>query len=146
MDAADQAVSDFAAGYSCSQSVLRAFAARFGMEPEEACRLASAFGGGMGRSGRTCGAVTGALMALGLRYGFTDPQDKATKEQVYILAQEFLAAFEAKHGSTDCPGLLGCHIGTADGAQQARDQNVFKLKCPDFVHDAAAFAAELIER
>ena len=82
--------SRFSEGYSCSQSVLAAFAPELGLDADAALRVSAAFGGGMGRTGGTCGAVTGALMALGLKYGAT-VADPVAKERTYALTREFIA-------------------------------------------------------
>jgi C_GCAxxG_C_C family probable redox protein len=136
MEPIERCAEDFAEGYTCSQSVLRAFAAELGLELDSGTRLATAFGGGLSRTGRVCGAVTGALMVIGLRYGNTLPTDRGAKEATYTLARRFMEEFEKRHGSVDCPGLLGCDIGTPDGMQHAREQNLFKRVCPVYVTDA----------
>ncbi len=140
----DRASAEFSLGYSCAQSVLRAFSAELGLDPATAARVAGAFGGGMGRSGRTCGAVTGALMVLGLRFASPDAADKAAKERTYALARRFIETFAARHGSTDCPGLLACDIGTADGMQQARERDLFHTLCPEYVRDAGRILDEIL--
>jgi len=117
--------------------VLAAFAPDLGVDAETALRVSAAFGGGMGRTGGTCGAVTGALMALGLKTGASRP-DSATKEQTYAQAREFLARFEARHGATTCADLLGVNIGIPEGLAAAREANLFKTVCPELVADAAA--------
>lgn len=137
------ALSRFSEGFSCSQSVLAAFAPDLGLELDPALRVAAAFGGGMGRTGRTCGAVTGALMALGLKYGATRGDDKATKERTYALAREFLARFEALNHGTGCSELLGVDISTAEGHSAARAADLFKTTCPALVASAAAILAEM---
>lgn len=146
MDKTESAAENFLAGFSCSQSVLRAFASELGLDPETAARVAAAFGGGMARTGRTCGAVSGALMAIGLRYGSSRPDDTGAKETTYTLARHFLEKFTEQHGSIDCPGLLGCDIGTPEGMHKAREQHMFKTVCPAYVRDAARIAAELVDR
>lgn len=143
MDPIELSELDFSAGFTCSQSVLRAFLAEFGLEPEPATRLATAFGGGVSRTGRLCGAVSGALMVIGLRYGNTLATDKGAKEATYTLARRFIEEFEQKHGSVDCPGLLGCDIGTPDGMQHARAQDLFHQVCPEYVKDAARILMSL---
>ncbi len=143
MSRADLALSRFSAGFSCSQSVLSAFAPDLGLELDPALRVAAAFGGGMGRTGRTCGAVTSALMALGLKYGATCGDDKATKERTYALAREFLARFEARYGATACSDLLGVDISTVEGHSAARASDLFKTTCPVLVAGAAAILAEM---
>ncbi len=140
----DRAVSRFREGCNCSQAVLSAFATELGLEPGAALRIASAFGGGIGRTGQTCGAVTGALMALGLKYGPTQAGDKAAKERMVILAREFLARFQAREGATLCRDLLGIDIGTPEGHQAARDQDLFKSFCPKLVADAVEIVEQMI--
>ena len=143
MSRVDLALSRFSEGFSCSQSVLSAFAPDLGLDLDSALRVAAAFGGGMGRTGRTCGAVTGALMALGLKYGATRGDDKATKERTYALAREFLARFEARHGVTDCSALLGADISTAEGYSEIREAGRFKTTCPQVVAAAVEIAEQM---
>jgi C_GCAxxG_C_C family probable redox protein len=134
--------SRFGEGFSCSQSVLAAFAPELGLDAETALRVAAGFGGGMGRTGHTCGAVTGALMVLGLKHGATVP-DAAAKERPYAQAREFMARFEARHGATACADLLGVNIGMPEGLAAAREANLFKTTCPALVASAAAILEEM---
>lgn len=146
MDKIASATTDFSKGYSCAQSVLRAFAQELGMDPEMATRVAGTFGGGVARTGRLCGAVTGGLMAIGLCYSGTDPDDIGAKESTYTLARRFMEQFEAKYGSLDCPGLLGLDIGTPEGMQQARNAGMFRTRCPEYVKDAVILVEQLTEK
>jgi len=139
----DEAKQLFEAHYNCAQSVVAPFADQFGLERETAFRIATPFGGGMGHSGQVCGAVSGALMAIGLARGIT-AYDQTQKYACYALAQTFLERFAALHGSLTCPGLLGLDIGDADELQQVRELNLFHTRCPQFVGDAARIAAELL--
>jgi C_GCAxxG_C_C family probable redox protein len=134
----------FQTGFSCSQSVLAAFAEKFGLDSQTALKVAGALGGGLARSGATCGAVSGALIVIGLRYGATAAEDKATKEHAYAVGQEFLRRFKALHGETTCSDLLGYYIGTPEGMQQAREQDLFKERCPVYVRDAAMILEKLL--
>ena len=145
MEKHEISASEFALGFSCSQAVVRAFAADLGLDPDTAARAAAAFGGGVGRTGRMCGAVSGALMVIGLRYGSADPVNKGAKESTYAIARRFLEEFEARFGSVDCPGLLGVHIGSPEGMQQARDLGLFKTRCPEYVQGAARILTEMTE-
>ena len=138
----DVASSRFSEGFSCSQSVLVAFAPQLGLDLDAALRVSAAFGGGMGRLGHTCGAVTGALMVLGLKYGATVP-DPVARERTYALTREFVARFEARHGATACADLLGVNIGTPEGQTAARAANLFKATCPGLVATAAAIIEEM---
>lgn len=140
----DLAGSDFREGFNCAQSVFAAFTVDLGLERDAALRIASAFGGGIGRTGQTCGAVTGALMALGLRYGTTRADDKAAKEHMTALAREFLTRFRTRQGTTLCWELLGHDISTPDGHQAARDQGLFTSLCPKAVADAAEIVEQMM--
>ena len=136
------ALSRFSEGFSCSQSVLSAFAPGFGLDADAALRVSAAFGGGMGRTGGTCGAVTGALMVLGLKYGAT-VVNPAAKDLTAAQAREFMTRFQARHGATTCADLLGVNISTPEGQAAARETNLFKTTCPALVASAAAILQEL---
>jgi len=132
----------FAQGFSCSQSILSAYAARLKLDDETALKLASPFGGGVAHQGSVCGAVTGALMILGLARGNTTT-DK--KDDTYRLAEEFIERFRERHGAFLCRELIGHDISTPSGLQKAREAQVFKTLCPGLVTDAAELLAEFLE-
>ncbi len=136
------AVASFKAGLSCSQAVLSAFAPGLGLDRPTALRLAAAFGGGMARMGQTCGAVSGALMVIGLKHGHIAAEDKATKEKTYALVRQFVDQFRARNTSLLCRDLLGCDIGTPEGMQLFREKGLNTLVCSRLVRDAA----EILER
>ena len=69
----------FSSGYNCAQAVFAAVAPELGLDRVAALRVATGFGGGMGRLQRSCGAVTGSVMLLGLRYGMRDGADQEAK-------------------------------------------------------------------
>lgn len=144
MNKSDNARIRFDQGMNCTQAVLTAFAADFGLDEEIAIKIACAFGGGLSRSGETCGAATGALMVLGLQYGANSHTDPAAKQDTYAMGQEFLQQFRARNGALDCRDLLGHDISTSEGQQQAREQGVFRTRCPLLVQSAAEIVEELI--
>ena len=96
----------FLQGYSCSQAVVGAFCDQVGMDFETAMRLAAPFGGGVGRMRQVCGAVSGAFILAGLKYGYTDPNGREEKAAHYKLIQDMAAAFTAEKGSIICKDLL----------------------------------------
>ncbi len=145
MDEFERSKSRFAEGYNCAQAVLLAFAEEIGLDPDTAARLTSAFGGGIARSGRVCGAVSGGLMVLGLRYGNTSPTDRGAKEATYALARRYMEDFARQHGSVDCPGLLGLDIGTPEGMKEARERKLFTNQCPVYVSGAVQLLLNLKE-
>ena len=145
MSIADQAIACFDEGFSCSQAVFSVFAPQWGLDRMTALKVASPFGGGMGRLGETCGAVTGALMAIGLKYGQTIGEDRAAKEKSYELARQFAERFKARNqGCLTCRELLGADISTPEGLQKVRETHAFTIMCPKFVRDAAEIVEELL--
>ncbi len=141
MNRKDRAVDLFKQGYSCSQAVAAVFAEDNGLPVATAFRLAQGFGAGMARLAETCGAVTGAIMIIGLKHGRTRPEDEAAKERTYVLVQELFRRFQARHGSLRCRDLLGCDIGTADGRKAAAEGKLHGELCPLLV----ASAVEILE-
>jgi C_GCAxxG_C_C family probable redox protein len=107
-------------------------------------RLATGFGGGMGHTGGTCGALTGAFMALGLAFGMKESTDQAAKQKTYALVAEAARRFRERTGATACPDLLGLDIGAPEGLQTARDRNLFKTQCPVYVKAAAEIVEQLL--
>lgn len=145
MSNADLAVSCFKEDCNCSQAVFSTYAPALGLDRETALRVAAAFGGGMGRTGETCGAVSGALMVIGLRYGQPTAEDKGAKEKTYELAREFMNRFAARNnGCVKCRELLGRDVGSPEDRQAAREQGLFETLCPKFVRDAAEVVEQLI--
>ncbi|MDO5810077.1 C-GCAxxG-C-C family protein [uncultured Methanobrevibacter sp.] len=129
MNSIEEAVQLFENGYVCSQAVFAAFSEDYGLSKEQALKIGACFGSGM-RKGEVCGACTGALMALGLKYG----DDKAKSNEV---CEKFLDEFKNENGSIICRDLLECDISTPEGVQFARDNDLFKEFCPKMVESAA---------
>lgn len=136
MNYVEEAVQLFEDGYMCSQAVLAVFCEEFGLSREQAFKISISFGGGM-RKGEVCGACTGAIMALGLRYG----ENKSKSDEMCV---KFLDSFEKENGSYICRDLLDCDIRTEEGIKYAIDNNLFKEICPKMVESAAKIAQELI--
>jgi C_GCAxxG_C_C family probable redox protein len=141
---ADQAEAIFRKGFNCAQSVLSCCGERFGLDRQTALRMGEAFGGGMGRMGLTCGAVTGAFMVIGLKHAKLTPDDQDSREKSIQLVRRFRQAFEARHGSISCRELLGRDISTPEGYQQAVDRGLFREVCPKLVRDAAEIVGQLL--
>jgi C_GCAxxG_C_C family probable redox protein len=141
----DGASKYFDQGFSCAQSIVAAFGVQYGLDLPQSLRVAGAFGSGMARLGETCGVVTGALMVIGLLYGKTRPEDEAAKEKTYQVAHLFVDKFMAQNGSLLCRDLLECDLNTPDGAQKARDANLFKTLCPVYVRNSAEILKKMIQ-
>ncbi len=132
----------FLEGYNCSQSVLCAFDDVTGLDRETSAKLASSFGGGMGRMREVCGCVSGALMVLGLVKGYDRIDIPELKKDHYALVQEFAKRFRELNGSIICRELLAGVATTPGGEPEARTEEYYKKRpCPDLV----ACAAELLD-
>ncbi|HEY42202.1 MAG TPA: C_GCAxxG_C_C family protein [Dehalococcoidia bacterium] len=145
MSRVEEAVACFNEGFVCSQAVLVAYGAQLGLDRDTALKIADGFGGGMARMGATCGAVTGALMVIGLKHGRTAVEDTQAHETTYDLVYEFIRRFKSRNHSILCRELLGCDISTPEGLQNARQQNLFTTVCPGYVRDAAEIIEEILE-
>lgn len=133
------ALDRFAQGFNCSQAVFSTFASDLGIQDEVALKLASPFGGGIARQANMCGALVGALLALGLQKGNSTVE---TREQTYRMSEEFIRRFQERHGAILCRDLIGHDISTPGGLQSAREQKVFVRLCPAFVQSAVELIAE----
>lgn len=142
MTKSEQAVELFKSGYSCAQAVLLAFAEELNLDKETAAKIASSFGGGMGRLREVCGAFSGLLLAAGLKFGPSDPKDIHAKASHYALVQKLAARFKEKNGSIICRDLLGV-AGPQAPTPEARTEQYYKKRpCAGMI----ACAAELMEQ
>jgi C_GCAxxG_C_C family probable redox protein len=130
------AVDLFEKGFNCCQSVLAAFAPDLCLDKKTALKAATAFGAGIARRGDTCGAVTGALLVIGLKHGRARIADIRAREKTYRLSREFIRRFKKRNRSILCRQLLGCNISTARGLRWAKARNLFKTLCPKYVKDS----------
>ncbi|ALT68014.1 C-GCAxxG-C-C family protein [Methanobrevibacter millerae] len=138
MSRVDEAVGLFEDGHLCSQAVFSVFCEEFGLSRDDAFKIGACFGSGM-RQGEVCGACTGALMAIGLKYG-------ENKKDCTELSNEFFKEFSNENGSYICNDLLGCDIRTPEGVQHAIDNNLFKELCPKMVASAVKITEKIIDR
>jgi len=144
MNDIERALSYLKEGYSCSQSILLTYGKRFGISRENAIKVASSFGGGIGGMGDICGAVSGAFMAIGLKYGKTNIDEKGINEKSYEKVREFVEKFKGINGAIKCNDLLGYDISTSEGRQLAKEKNIFKTVCPKAVQTSAEILEELL--
>jgi C_GCAxxG_C_C family probable redox protein len=142
MSKVQDAVSAFESGFNCSQAIVRTYGPDYGLSVLDAVRVSCGFGGGMRRAD-VCGAVTGALMVLGLRFGAADTSEASAKAGVYSKVGEFCSHFESRCGSAVCRDLLGCDISTPEGREHARGNNLFKTVCPGMVRAAAEILEDM---
>ncbi|MBI5250007.1 MAG: C_GCAxxG_C_C family protein [Desulfomonile tiedjei] len=142
MNSVSKTVDLFAAGLNCSQAILKVYGEAFGLDSETATKLGRPLGGGMGHMARTCGAVTAAVLVLGLA---KDNQDEgAARKDSFFHVQELFRSFEALHGSTECKTLLGADMSTEEGLKKIKEEKLVSRMCPKFVSDAAEILEKLL--
>jgi len=133
----------FADGFTCSQAVLTAFGKEAGLTEDQCLKVATAFGGGMARNQHTCGAVTGALMAIGLFHGRGMNDPVSEKELTYEKSNQFMAEFKKIHGSLVCRELLqGLNMNDPEDLKKIEALGLFQTSCARYVGDAV----EILER
>jgi C_GCAxxG_C_C family probable redox protein len=133
----------FLKSMNCSQAILETYAPAMGMPVETARRVAAAFAGGMGM-GSECGAVTGAFMVIGIKYGKTRDEDSRADKQTFKKLAEFVQEFKAKYKHIGCSELLETDMGTPEGVKEAADKGLFKARCPAYVKTAAELLENII--
>jgi len=124
------AVEKFLSGYNCAQAVLYSVSDELRFDKDSALKLACGFGAGMGRRQEVCGAITGGILAIGLKHGRGEGQDRALTEETYRKVRELMARFEAKHGTCNCRALLkGCDLSTPDGQLDFKANDLLNKTC-----------------
>ena len=144
MNHAEYAAELFLKGYNCAQAVAVAFCDVTGMEPVHTAKLASSFGGGMGRMREVCGAVSGMLMVAGVLYGYDAADDEQAKKEHYGLVQHLAGQFREQVGSIICREIL--KNPPSDPAPTPRTEEFYKLRpCARMVYLAAEIMDQYIE-
>ncbi|MCL5102941.1 MAG: C-GCAxxG-C-C family protein [Armatimonadetes bacterium] len=144
--AAQVALDMFAQKFNCAEAVLTGLVREFDLDCPCAPRIATAFGGGMAGAGKTCGALTGAIMALGLKFGRDCADDNDSKAATYGKVRQLLADFEKEFGSCACFDLIGIDLTTPEGLAQAQQVGLHDNVCPKYVRFAAESAAKLMTK
>ena len=134
----------FLEGYNCAQAVLASCGQTRGMRRELAIRVGQAFGGGIGRTGNLCGAMTGALMVVGLGRDAVDADDAVARAAAHEKAQAVMTEFARRNGSLLCRELIGCDLRTTQGQQHFKDTDALHKVCAKAVRNAAEIIEKLL--
>jgi C_GCAxxG_C_C family probable redox protein len=141
----EKAANYFRQDYNCAQSVLLTMQEYYGIRRNRLIpRIATAFGGGIGRRGSLCGALTGAIMAIGLKRG-TNKTALIEKEKAYEIALKFYDQFVEECGSPFCRELIGYDLTNPEELDRMRKSNVREEKCSHFVKKAVEILISLEE-
>jgi len=141
----DKAVELFASGFNCSESVLLALTREFNKAVDPIIpSVATGFGGGIARTGSTCGALTGAIMTIGLTVSRNKPDETEKRDTVYRMALKMIVGFEKEFGTSLCKTLTKCDLRTPEGHEKFLSQKIRETVCPKFVRWSANYATHLI--
>lgn len=145
MEKAELAVTTFLDGFLCSQAILSAYGPDGGLDRDLALKVAAGFGGGIGRMGQICGALTGSIMVIGLKKGAASPQDMASRQSTYNAVRELVNRFKDKNKSTMCRELLTCDISIPEEYPRAKELKLFQTLCPGYVKSAAEILDDVLD-
>jgi len=144
MSIKERAVENFKGVLNCAQSIISAYSETLGLDDELARAVSVGFGGGMGISQKTCGAVSGAIIAIGYKY-YDKDDIKGSKGKGERKTREFLERFEGKHDSSDCRALLGVDFNTKEGIAEYKEENMFEFKCLEYIKDACDILDKILK-
>ena len=134
----EAAMDNFRKGYNCSQSIVLAFEDMLPVDKTLLLKMASSFGGGMGRLREVCGSVSGMFMTAGLLYGYDGPETGDVKADHYARIQELAHRFEEKHGTIICREMLGINVRHDEPVPEARTKEYYRKRpCAEIIGDAA---------
>ncbi|MBI5593274.1 MAG: C_GCAxxG_C_C family protein [Deltaproteobacteria bacterium] len=141
----DLAKKRFTEGFHCSQVILEAFAEDYGLDPILARRIGNPLAGGSGLGGE-CGAVTGALMVLGMEYGMADSDDLEAFQTTFEKVGSFVDKFKARHGNLNCHQLIGLNVFSEEGLKEFMAKDIKLTQCIKYVEDAVGIVEEIINQ
>ncbi|MCW4050009.1 MAG: C-GCAxxG-C-C family protein [Candidatus Bathyarchaeota archaeon] len=131
-------------GFLCSEAVLLALSEAQGVDSEHIPKMASGFAAGVGRSGQLCGAFSGAVMALGLKFGRSSPEG-GPGPKVYRYSRRLVDAFREEFGELTCPGVLGLDIDDPDDYAEYSVKKMWATTCRDIIRKTTALAYDLLD-
>ncbi len=145
MQRKERAVKLFSQKFNCSQAVFTAYRQADELDEETALKIATVFGAGVAcTGGELCGAVSGALMAISLRYGRGTRENTEAKVKTYELGNRFTIEFKSRMGSCSCAGVLGLDIGVPGNLEKAGEMKLFETVCLDAVKTASDLLEEIL--
>lgn len=144
MSRVENVLQRFSNGFNCSQAVFSTYCDQLGLDQETALKVSCPFGGGIGRMGETCGAVTGAFLLIGLKYGKYLQEDTVGKEKTYATMKEFTEKFSEIHGSIRCKDLLKYDMNNPEDLKVIKEKGLWDSLCPIYVESASRIIEEML--
>ena len=133
-------------GFLCSEAVFKAIACAQGITNELIPKVASGFAAGLGRSGEVCGAVSGAVLGLGLKYGRNSPEKTPPGRRPYWYATELVHAIKERKGAVTCAGILGLDLKDQGDLETYNKLDHWNTTCREVIKEATALAWDLLQR
>lgn len=147
MNRVEKAIARHTSGFGCAQSVASVFAEEFGIDEVAAQKMALGLGGGISRQGEICGAVSGGVLVLGMKYGVSSMDgeaNKAAKEVVYGLDQKFVQQFKERMGAIHCNEILGFDMNDPEARAIGREQGIFATRCNKCIQDSVEILEKML--
>lgn len=142
MNNSDKAVMMVKNGFQCSQATFAVLSEDLGIELKQILRLATGFGGGISRLGDICGAISGAIMAIGLKHGYDETPNNDAKEKVFLLTKELIEKIKAKHGCYNCRDLTGYEWTGPESSKLFHELKIPENVCHNVIRDTI----EIVEK
>jgi C_GCAxxG_C_C family probable redox protein len=139
----EKILNSFEEGFNCSQVVLSSVSTELGIDDITAKKISACFGNGM-FCGSTCGAVTGALMAIGLKYGHSIPNTPEISNENIAKLKEFKEKFSNKYNSVICKELLGYDISDPEDKEKIMQKQLLTTFCPKLVSNVISILKDII--
>ena len=141
-EAVDRAMSYVDNGFLCVEAVLKTLADLKGVESEYIPAIASGMAAGVARTSQICGAVTGAILGLGLWFGRNEPI--VSDKRPYWYSRLFIERWNEIHPNTNCTGLLGIDLDTPEGYEKFNEENMWVNKCQLYIREAVGLAYDIL--
>ena len=145
-ESVDLAASKAEEGWLCSEAVLQALAEAWNISSELIPKVATGFAAGMGRSGEVCGAVSGAILGLGLRYGRNTLEETPPDTRPHWYATELAREMKERHGSVTCHGILGLDLQDPEDMKRYYELDHWNTTCRDLIREATSLAYEILQK
>lgn len=133
-------------GFLCSEAVLRALSKYLEIQSNIIPQIATGFGAGIGRAGEVCGALTGGVMGLGLKFGRVKMSAEPAERPVHWFATELATQFKAEFGHLRCRDLLGLDVSSREALRRYREQKMWENQCREFITTTTSLAYEILQR
>ncbi len=132
-------------GYLCSEAVLLTLSEFVKVKSDVIPKIATGFGAGIGRHGEVCGALTGAIMGLGLCFGRSDVSETPPNTSPYEFSQKMVDLFLARFGHVRCRDLLGLDLSCEESREAYKEKSLWETRCRQIIQTATGIAFDLLQ-